>query len=143
MGTSVSAGWEILEHTADTGFRVRAGSLPALLELAAEALCGVALDCSNAASKEARTVRAEGADPESLLVNWLNEVLWVIDGARLAPAKIRVFEASAHEVSGVVEGEPRDDARHPPLIVVKAATYHQLKVLQSSDGWVAEVYLDI
>jgi SHS2 domain-containing protein len=114
-----------------------------LLELAAEALCGVALDCSNAAPKESCAVRAEGADPESLLVNWLNEVLWVIDGARIAPAKIRVSQASAHEASGVVEGEPRDDARHAPLIVVKAATYHQLKVLQSADGWVAEVYLDI
>jgi SHS2 domain-containing protein len=139
----VKAGWEILEHTADTGFRVRAGSFPTLLEQAAEALCAVALDASFAGESRSYPVHAEGCDPESLLVNWLNEVLWIIDGLGIAPARIRVTDAAASTVEGVIEGEPRDDDRHPPRMVVKAATYHQLKVLQSADGWLAEVYLDI
>jgi SHS2 domain-containing protein len=40
-------------------------------------------------------------------------------------------------------GEPRDAARHRARLIVKAVTYHQLKIERRGGVWAAEVYLDI
>jgi SHS2 domain-containing protein len=40
-------------------------------------------------------------------------------------------------------GEPRHPARHRARLIVKAATYRQLKIERRGGLWVAEVYLDI
>jgi SHS2 domain-containing protein len=41
------------------------------------------------------------------------------------------------------EEYPRDPLRHRARLIVKAATYHQLKIERRGGLWVAEVYLDI
>jgi SHS2 domain-containing protein len=48
---------------------------------------------------------------------------------------------SAIEAVGM--GEPRHPARHRARLIVKAATYRQLKIERRGGLWVAEVYLDI
>jgi SHS2 domain-containing protein len=57
----------------------------------------------------------------------------------------REFEAAVEEsrVSATVRGETYDPARHILAHEVKAVTYHGLTVEQASDGWRAEVILDI
>jgi SHS2 domain-containing protein len=42
-----------------------------------------------------------------------------------------------------LHGEPRDPARHPWRLIVKAVTYHRLAVQPSAAGWEARVFLDI
>lgn len=127
-------GFEILEHTADMGFRVRGASADALFANAAAALASITMDNSRAKPLVRHPVLTEGDSLEERLVHWLNEVLWLIDGRGIAPAR---FESAA------VWGEPRDTAKHPPRLVVKAVTFHQLRVWQDAEGWGAEVYLDV
>lgn len=135
-------GFELLAHTADTGFRAYAPDLNGVLEESCRALVAVAMDASRAAAVEWRTLEAAGATLEDLLVNLLNEVLWLLDGGRWAPAVVEV-RAGEGRAAARLGGEPRDDLRHPPRIVVKAATYHQIRIGPSGGGWSAEVYLDI
>src|SRR5437879_9354249 len=104
--------FEILEHTADLGFRVRAGSLPELFETAAEALVEIAMETAAIIPRNAYSLEAEGDSNESLLVNWLSEVLYRLDGERLAMRNFAVNELTANRVSGEARGEPRDAARH-------------------------------
>ena len=40
-------------------------------------------------------------------------------------------------------GGPRDPERHSWELIVKAVTYHQLKVHQKNGRWEPEVFLDI
>jgi SHS2 domain-containing protein len=136
-------GFEILEHTADTGFRARADSLEELFAQAAAALVSIALDPSGARGLECRELAVRGPDLEELLVNWLNEVLWLLDGCGFAPASFNVLEIHGGGLRAAVSGEPRDGARHPPRIVVKAATFHQLRLARDGNGWTAEVFLDV
>jgi SHS2 domain-containing protein len=135
--------FEILEHTADIGIRVAAPTLPELFAAAAEALVAVVLDPSRIEHSEEYPIEATGEDNESLLVNWLNEIVYLLDGARAAPAKFAVDELTDTRVRGRAFGEPRDNDKHPHRIVVKAATYHQLRVERSAGEWRADVYLDI
>ena len=135
--------FEILEHTADIGFRAQAASLPALFESAAEALVAIAMETGNISPRESYALEAAGDSNESLLVNWLSEVLYRVDGEHLAMRSFKVTELNGERVRGQAQGEPRDAQRHPPKLIVKGVTYHQLKIQQNAQGWYCEVYLDI
>lgn len=137
------AEYELLEHTADMGFRVRGSTLEELFVRAAEALVAIAVDAARAEARERRGVRCSGATVEELLVNWLNEVLWLLEGERFVPARFEELTMAGEAAGGAVWGETREDDRHPPRIVVKAATYHQLVIRAHNGGWEAEVFLDI
>jgi SHS2 domain-containing protein len=135
--------FEVLEHAADIGFRARAGSLPELFGAAAEALVAIVLDPENVDPRDSVALAAEGDSNESLLVNWLSEVLYWLDGERFVMSKFDVKELSQTRISGEAKGEPRNPARHEPRLVVKGVTYHQLKIERDGKGWLCEVYLDV
>lgn len=137
------AEYELLNHTADMGFRVCGSTLEELFVRAAEALVAVAVDASRAETRERRGVECSGATLEELLVNWLNEVIWLLEGERFVPARFEDVTLAGGAAAGIAWGETREDERHPPRIVVKAATYHQLVVRRHNGGWEAEVFLDI
>ena len=135
--------FEILEHTADIGFRAHARSVPELFETAALAMQSIALEVEQAEPRREYPLAASGEDRESLLVNWLSEVLYWIDGKQVVFHRFQVSEWSETRVSGAGWGEPRDPGRHPAKLIVKAVTYHQLRIAETAQGFEAEVYLDI
>jgi SHS2 domain-containing protein len=135
--------FEILEHTADIGFRARARTLPELFEACAGALVSIALDPGHVMQRESYPIEAAGDDTESLLVNWLSEVLWLLDGRTLALGRFRVTAIEPGRLIGHAVGEPRDPERHRAKLMVKGVTYHQLKIVQEENGWYAEVFLDV
>jgi len=135
--------FELLEHTADIGFRARGRTAAELFENAAAAMVSVAIELDDISPSEGYPLSASGADYESLLVNWLSEVLYWVDGKQAGFREFRVGEITPTSVSGVGRGEPRDPARHRAKLIVKGVTYHQLKITQSPEGWMCEVFLDI
>jgi SHS2 domain-containing protein len=135
--------FEILEHTADIGFRARGRTPAELFESAAEALVAIAVELEDITERETYPLAAEGEDFESLLVNWLSEVLYWLDGKRLAMRRFRILEFTPYRVRGEGLGEPCDPARHRAKLIVKGVTYHQLKIGQEAGGWWAQVFLDI
>jgi len=138
----VGLSFDLLEHPADIGFRARGTTLEELFANSAHALVSIILD-ADIRPVQLISVPGTGADRESLLINWLNEVLYHVDGRRMALGTFNVVSVDETSVECVAGGEPRDRDRHPPRMGLKAVTYHQLKVARTADGWVAEVYLDI
>ncbi len=135
--------FEILEHPADIGFRTFGGSLPKLFRNCAIAMLSIAGDPLAAAPEREYPMEVESGDVESLLVDWLSEVLYWFDGKRIALREFRVRHFEPTRISATGIGEPRDPERHRSRLIVKAVTYHQLKIARAGDGWMAEVYLDI
>ena len=140
---NASPKFELLEHTADIGIRAWGETPAELFENAAIAVESVAVELERVEPRIAYPIFASGEDLESLLVNWLNEVVYYMDGGRVAMSRFRINSLTETQAAGHGWGEPRDAERHPPRIVVKAATYHQLRIFHDNDRWVAEVYLDI
>ena len=136
-------GFEVLEHPADIGFRAFGSTLPGLYRAAAIAMLSIAGNPEAAEPREERRLTVESGDRESLMVDWLNEVLYWFDGGLFAFRDFRVESLSASRIEAVGMGEPRDPDRHRARLIVKAATYHQLVVAERGGRWVAEVYLDI
>ena len=135
--------FEFLDHPADIGFRARGSTLEHLFENCAHALITIILDPAEIHGSEQVVLAAEGSDQESLLVNWLNEVLYYVDTKRLAFESFIVEFPSPEQVRAVARFEARDPLRHPVRLSVKAVTYHQLRVSSVEDEWIAEVYVDV
>jgi SHS2 domain-containing protein len=135
--------FEILEHPADIGFRAFGGTLASVFESAALALMSIAGEIEDVAAREEYHLEAAGTDYESLLVAWLNEVLYWFDGKRIAFRQFRVHELEPTQVTAVGWGETRNVVRHRAKLIVKGVTWHQLKIDRAGSGWAAEVYLDV
>jgi SHS2 domain-containing protein len=134
--------FDLLEHPADIGFRAFGDDLPELFCNAAMAMLSIAGDPEAAEPREEYRIAVESGDRESLMVDWLSEVLYWFDGKRIAFCGFTVTLTDAG-LQAVGRGEPRDPERHQARLIVKAVTYHQLKIEQRGGLWVAEVYLDI
>ena len=135
--------FEILEHPADIGFRAFGGTLAELFENAALALVSIASEIGDVAERHEYHLEAAGTDQESLLVAWLSEVLYWFDGKRITFCRFHISAIDPHGLTAVAYGEPRNSIRHRFKPIVKAVTWHQLKVRKTGRGWMAEVYLDI
>jgi SHS2 domain-containing protein len=135
--------FEILEHTADIGFRAWGGTVAELFENASLALITIAADTDAIEAREQREVEVSGEDYESLLVNWLSEVLYLFDADHFAAKSFRVSEIEPTRARGHLLGERRDPARHPWKLIVKAVTYHEIEVTERQGRWEARIFLDI
>ena len=134
--------FEIVEHTADIGLRAWADTWAELVEQASLGVVAIYMDNSQAQPAEAIPVAVNGEDRESLLVNWLNEIVYLLDGRSLAVHSIVVQEAGDDMLRGTVHAEPRSE-RHPVRLIVKGVTWHQLTVEHGNGGWRCVVYLDV
>lgn len=135
--------FELLDHPADIGFRAHGADLSELFANAAQALVSILLDSSRIEPVQEIPISAAGGDYESLLVNWLNEVLYYTDCKRFALGGFDVLRLEETHIEAIARGEPRDPEKHPAKIVVKGVTYHQLKIDHDGTNWVAEVYVDV
>lgn len=135
---------ELLDHTGDIGFRVRAATLPDLFDAATRALFTVILDVDAVELREAIAVTvAESTDEADLLVRYLSELLFLHDARRWVFRGARNVVLRGTGVEAEAVGEPFDPARHAVARQVKAVTYHRARVAREEGGWVAELVLDL
>ncbi|MBI3862673.1 MAG: archease [Planctomycetia bacterium] len=135
--------YEIFEHTADLGLRVRAAALPELFVDAGRGLFAMVVDdLASVQPTMSRELHVAGSDVTYLLFDWLNELLYLCDTERLVFSQfdLRIDDAG---LVATARGEPIDAGRHRLTHEIKAITYHELKVERTSDGWLAEVIVDI
>jgi SHS2 domain-containing protein len=135
--------YEIFEHTADLGIRVRADSLDELLADAARGLFSVMVaNLDTVQTIEEVTFQLDGDNLEELLHDWLAELLYTFHARRLVLADFHV-QVGPTGLTATARGEPIDPRRHEIDDEVKAITWHALKVERSADGWMAEVIVDV
>jgi SHS2 domain-containing protein len=131
--------FEEIEHTADRAFRVRGRDMAGLLENAARAM--QAVDGPRPARQPTATEEIEvgGVDRESLLVNWLNEILYLEQTHRLICVRFHITELDDHHLRARIETRKCD----PSQTHIKAVTFHNLQIREVSEGLEAEVILDV
>ena len=137
------AGFESFEVTADVGIIAYADTLNELFATAARGMFALMVEPGTARPAKAISIEARGEDLPSLLVAWLNELLFRCEVEGWAPADVRVLEVEGGRVQGKLLGEPADPARHRFKGVVKAATYHLLECRREGGRWRARVVFDV
>lgn len=136
-------GWEHFEHTADAGLRASGRDLRELLQHAAEGFIELMIDPDTVSDNRNMEVTCSGDDPEELLVTWLEEILYVFESARLAPARAEIIELNGYTLKARIYGETFDESAHDVRNVVKAVTYHNLAIRRRGDRLEASLVIDV
>ncbi len=94
--------------------------------------------------KETKIFEVCSEDLEGLLFDFLNELLYIHDVEFLVFSEIDVqVNLEAFKLKAVCRGERFDPERHRSGIVVKAVTYHEMRIERGEQGWRARVVFDI
>jgi SHS2 domain-containing protein len=135
--------YEVLEHTADVGIRVKSSSLEALFRSAALAITDLSTEKQKTLNPEKhKIVITQKADNvEELFVNWLNELLSASSAEGLIFEDIKISQITENFVDAIAIGS--DIRNYKTNVEIKAATYHQLKVQKIGSLWQAEVIFDV
>ena len=137
------AHWEHFQHQADVGVRGIGTSMAEAFEQAALALTAVVTDPRRVQPRQAVELDCRAPDPELLLVDWLNGLIYEMATRRLLFSRFRV-DLRGETLQGTAWGEPLDPRRHHPAVEVKGATYTELAVRQRDDGcWIAQCVVDV
>jgi SHS2 domain-containing protein len=137
--------FEVFDHTADLGLRVRAGDLEELFVEAARALFSVIVaNTADVQPLQVKPIRVAGTDNEQdyLLFDWLSELLYTFETERLLLCEFNISFDNAG-LRADCRGEIADPDRHELEHEIKAITYHGLKLCQENDAWLAEFIVDI
>ena len=131
---------ELRPHMSEIELHIRAGTLGDLLAEAGRALGEVQLagaDC--ALGGPVRPIRVSSSDRPALLVDWLNELIFLADIDRWVAMDFSIDLAKATEVRARASGVTLQ--RAPSR--VKAATFHRLRVEDVPGGLEADLILDV
>lgn len=139
--------YEYLEHTADIKFQAYGKTLEEVFENAALAMFNVIINTEKVAGETAREIFLKSPDLESLLVDWLSELLYIFEVDEIVFRKFRVEEIKEEEgeysITGQALGEKYYPESHPFETEIKAVTYNQLEIVKTVDGWKAQIVVDI
>jgi riboflavin kinase/FMN adenylyltransferase len=146
-----------IAHTADRALWVWGESLPDLFVGAARGMFSMMADTNDLVATEQREVRLQALDAETLLVDWLNELLyltestgllfgsWSVDSLAFAPTAVSQPSGQPAAGSGSATlvaragGAPGDvTGAH-----IKAATFHDLALVRGDQGWSTIVTFDV
>ena len=135
--------WEHFQHGADIGVRGSGTTLDSAFEQTAVALTAVITEPESVAPSTALTLHCEAPNPELLLVDWLNALVYEMANRRMLFSRFKV-KLDGNELSAMVWGEEVDTGRHHPAVEVKGATYTELSVKQLESGvWIAQCVVDV
>lgn len=140
---SPTARWEHFSHVADVGVRGYGATLAEAFEQAALALTAVVADPATVADREAVTIECQAPQPDILLVDWLNALVFEMATRGMLFSRFEVRTDGAR-LQARAWGEAIDVARHEPATEVKGATLSELAVVQDDDGrWRAQCIVDV
>ncbi|HBY97593.1 MAG: archease [Ardenticatenaceae bacterium] len=137
--TMTECDYEELSHTAEVGLRVRGAAPAALFACAAIGMFGL-IGGRPGNRDRRRLVTVESLDAESLLVDWLSELLYLHETTGEVYDHCEVTTWLPTRLEAVIEG---GRLAGQPLRAIKAVTYHGLRLYEAGGAWVAEVYFDI
>jgi len=130
--------------TADVAFVAYGKDLNELFADAALAMFEVMINTKQVKPKILRKIKVEGNDLESLMFNWLNELLLYVDSENLvfSDFKVKVGEKK-FSLSAECKGEKINREKHETRNGVKSATMHKMEIKKERNIWKAQVILDI
>ncbi len=134
--------FEILDHPADLKIRAFGRNLP-------EVFVNMALAMAEQQTRNSEikklgnweTAEIESTDLESLLIDWLNEILYQSEVNKKVDFDFEIIEFSEkpYKIKARIKGVPVEENNTD----IKAATYHDLEIKKVGDNWEVIVIFDI
>jgi SHS2 domain-containing protein len=124
-------------HTAEIELAVDADSPEQVFAEAAEALAEL-ISLGREGERQRHLVAIDAADLGALLVEWLEELIFLADTDGFVPERVDDLDLRETSLTATFVGR-----RGPIEPLVKAATYHGLRFALDDGVWQARVVLDV
>lgn len=135
--------FNVLDISGDVGLTAFGNSVQEAFVNAAIGMYSLITGLDAVATTQTIDVSVESHSPDGLLVSWLNELIFHFDAYGFIGKKIDIKEFSEKQISATVAGEEFDPERHEGKLLIKAATYHKLRIEKKDERWEISVIFDI
>lgn len=149
--------FELVDISGDAGIVAFGGNLRELFGNAAAGMYSLITDAEKFQETKSIHVHIERDSLESLLVAWLNELIFLFDTNGFVakdiaitilsvPSEEGTFTAGAEKrfaLRASLSGEEFDPSRHEGKLLIKAATYHDLQLEKRGGTWRSKIIFDI
>ncbi len=134
-------GFKVLEHKADLKIKVFGETKEELFENAMVGMFeGGRYEKEGKGQKEKIKIKVKSFDLPSLLVDFLSEILYLVETKKLVFQKVEFEKFLENEIEATLIGKKLKRMG----VHIKGVTYHDLKVWQKKDGtWEAIILFDI
>ncbi len=130
--------FKVVPHTADLAIEVSGRSVPELFESATKGFRFLVAGDKPGIQTTTESFEIEATDKESLLVRFLNHLIYLFDTSGFLPSTLEA-EINGLTMNAAVAGEIFEGiAKH----CVKAATYHGLEIVEAGGLFAAQIIFD-
>jgi SHS2 domain-containing protein len=134
--------YEVIEHTADAGIAAYGRDLGEAFANAARGMFSLIAEPARGRADFCREVDLRSSDREALLVDWLNELIFIFEVEHVILSGFEITDIGDNRLRARVRGHKIDPSCHHLKTGVKAATYHSLRI-EEGDGFSIRVILDM
>jgi SHS2 domain-containing protein len=151
--------FKVLDISGDVGIKAFGESKKDAFTHAAVGMYSLITNTDAIKEKKTIEIAVESHSLDGLLVSWLNELIFHFDAYGFVGKKIIITEfppthpspsrregegeGEAYKLKATVSGEEFDPGRHDRKLLIKAATYHKLRIEKIDDIWEIDVIFDI
>jgi SHS2 domain-containing protein len=147
--------YEPLDISGDVGLKAYGGAIDEVFINAAVGMYSLITNINLIEEKKSIDISVERSSIEDLFVSWLNELIFHFDTYGFIGKRIEIESSEfgvqslekhptlTYKLSAKIYGEDFDSTRHESRLLIKAATYHKLRVQKINDIYEAEVIFDI
>jgi SHS2 domain-containing protein len=129
-----------LPHTADIKFRSYGRTLNEAFENAVLAVADILSKEQTIKSRKGKVIDVFGDDMESLLYNFLEEILYLLETENFVTAKAAVT-MRGNNLKAELFGD--DASNYSGLSHIKSPTYSEMYVKKTNAGWELQAVLDV
>jgi SHS2 domain-containing protein len=135
--------FEIIEHTADIGIVAYGADIKQVFANAALGLFNLMADLDNLKEGFKKEIELSAEDVEVLLVQWLNELIYISEVEHVIFKRFEIIELSNTRLKATCFGEKIKAGQHRLKREIKAATYHMLKLTKENGRYQVRIIFDI
>jgi protein archease len=126
------------EHAGGPELAIEAPTREGVFEDALTALAEMTRKDKDRGEPVKQVVVVEAADPETLLAEWLSELVYLVATADFVPERIEELVLRPASLWARISGR-----RGHPVLPVKAVSYDGLELRREAGGWRARIVLDV
>lgn len=138
-----TSGWRHFPHQADVGLSGFGPTMEDAFEQTALAMTAVMTEPDSVRPVTEVTVQCTAPDPELLLIEWLNALIYEMATRHMLFGRFDVH-IDGERLGATAWGEQISRERHEPAVEIKGATYTALSVRHGDDGlWTTTCVVDV
>ena len=147
----MNEGFESFSSGSEIGVRARGSSLAEVFERTTVGMFSLIVQPDRVEERDVREVRAHAGSLDRLLVNWLNECLYVHEVEGFVACRVEVSPVELEprpggepfRVHGLLHGEEVDPGRHVAKLAVRAASPDGAQVVVDAGAAETRVLFEI